>query len=202
VRRGTAAAVASGAVALASLAAAPWRPARADGAAALVEQEFENAIKSVAPATVFCVRDPKIAIDPKGELGGSSGVIVSRDGYVLSDGDAGAYVVERAAAAGGRPQTEHVRPDTLEVRVPDLKRGTYAVYSARVVKRALSIDSTLLKIDKPPSALPFVAPSVSQSLEVGHFTFAVGTSGGSDAASALTAGVSLTSHVYLGFDTR
>ncbi len=136
-----------------------------------MEDEFEAAIKAVNPSTVFCVAPAKYGMSP-----GSSGVLISKDGYVLSDGDAGAYY-RPVAGTDGKQRAEKAWADDVEVRVPDLKRGTYAVYAARRVKRVESIDSCLLKIEKPPSSgFPFVPPGSSAHLDVGQFTFAVGTS--------------------------
>lgn len=184
------------AAALGGLAAvvAPAATAGGGAAATLLEDDFEAAIKAVVPATVFCVAPKDRGMSP-----GSSGVLVSREGHVLSDGDAGAYFKPKTGPDGkpllgpdGNPQAEKAHSDVVEVRIPDLKRGTYAVHLARVVKRVAAIDSTLLKLEKPPSGLPFVVPGTSADLEVGQFTFAVGTSfpqGEGDAASSLTAGV-------------
>jgi S1-C subfamily serine protease len=157
------------------------------GVASAVEDEFEAAIKVVNPATVFCVAPAKYGASP-----GSSGVLISRDGYVLSDADAGAYF-RPVPGPDGKQRAEKAWADDVEVRVPDLKRGTYAVFAAKRVKRVEAIDSCLLKIDKPPSGgFAFVPPGSSAHLDVGQFTFAVGTSfpqGEGDGSSSLTAGV-------------
>ena len=184
-------------VALVALALGAAVPASAGGGAAatLLEDDFESAIKAVVPATVFCVAPKDKGLSP-----GSSGVLISKEGHVLSDGDAGAYFKPKTGPDGrpllgpdGSPQDERAHSDVVEVRIPDLKRGTYAVHLARVVKRVPEIDSTLLKLEKPPtSGLPYVVPGTSADVEVGQFTFAVGTSfpqGEGDAASSLTAGV-------------
>lgn len=152
------------------------------GAAALVEREFFAAIKAVTPAAVFCIG--KGGVSP-----GSSGVIISRNGYVLSDGDAGVIYVP---PKGPRLPPEKQTAGEIEIRIPDLKRGTYAAYAATIVKRLEGLDSTLLKITKPPSGgFPFVVPGTSASLEIGQFTFAMGTAfgQGEGGAAALTAGV-------------
>ena len=160
-------------------AAATLTPATAsgDGAATLVEKEFAAAIRTVTPATVFIVAKPSLGPSP-----GSSGVIVTRNGYVLSDKDAGAYYRQRTGAdgkpitgRGGRPDMEVVHADDVEVRFPDLKRGTYEVFPAKVVRRVPDLDSTLLKIVAPPGkTFPAVVPSDSDHLDVGHFAFAMG----------------------------
>ena len=170
------------------------RAADAGGAAALVEKEFSAAIKSLTPAAVFCIG--KGGISP-----GSSGVIVTRSGYVLSDGDAG-VILKPGKAPDGRVIPERVYPDDVEIRIPDLKAGRYSVFQAKVVKRVAGIDSTLLKIQKPPAAgFPFVTPGASDGLAVGNFTFAMGTSFGQGEGgdASLTAGIvaSLISAIFV-----
>jgi S1-C subfamily serine protease len=153
------------------------------GAAGLVEREFRDAIKAVTPATVVLLHPTN---RPGEETSTSSGVIVTKSGYVLSDGDAGAVLV----GPRGRMKKEH--RDTVEVRIPDLKKGTYAAYTAKVVRRVLDVDSCLLKITSPPPAgFAFVTPGTSDGLRVGAFTFAMGTpfGGGEDGGAALTAGI-------------
>ena len=149
------------------------------GAAALVEKEFSNAIKIVTPATVFCV--PKGV--PVSELDGSSGVLITRSGYVLSDGDVGLVSMK-----GGVKQFAPV----VEVRVPDPKKSTFQVFTAKVALRVAEIDSCLLKIENPPSSgFPFVLPRTADDLKIGSFTFAMGTPFGhaEGGSASLTAGV-------------
>ncbi len=160
---------------------APRASAADGGAAALVEKEFREAIKVVTPATVVCV-PPGKRQGPGGGFDASSGVIVTKSGYVLSDADAGAVM-----AAGKKEYREPV-----EIRIPDPKRGTYAVYHAKVVKRVPEIDSCLLKVTDGPSAgFAFVTPRTSEDLQVGSFTFAMGTPFGhdEDGMAAPTAGI-------------
>lgn len=171
-----------------ALARSPRPVAAADpgGAAALVEKEFFAAIKSLTPAAVFCV-------GKGGYSPGSSGVIITRDGYVLSDGDAG-VVIKPGKDASGKTVPERAYPDEVEIRLPDLKRGTYSVLQAKVVKRLKDLDSTLLKVNAkqvPSSGLPFVVPGTSSTLEIGQFTFAMGTAfgQGEGGTAALTAGI-------------
>lgn len=176
-----------GFLAAALLGVAGLRADAAPGVASVVEDEFEAAIKAVSPAAVFCVASGAGNASP-----GSSGVLISRDGWVLSDGDAGAFFRPKPGG-DGRREVEKAFADVVEVRVPDLKRKTWVNYAAKRVKRVEAIDSSLLKIEKPPSGgFPFVAPGASAHLEVGHFTFAVGTSfpnGEGDGDASLTAGV-------------
>jgi S1-C subfamily serine protease len=171
------------AVALAALGAAGPCPAPLEagsGAASLVEKEFAAAIRRVTPATVLCVAKGAI-LSPGAEL--SSGVIVTKDGYVLSDIDAS------SASPGKVPRTFR---DDVEVRVPDLKKGTYAVHAAKVVARDEALDTTLMKITTPPSGgFPFVVPGTANDLRVGSITFVTGNSFGfsKEGTPTLTAGV-------------
>ena len=107
--RGVALFLLPAAIAIGSRATASDAPG---GAAGLVEKEFANAIKTVTPATVFCV--PKGV--PMGEGGGSSGVMITRSGYVLSDGDVGLAEIRNR---------EKKFASLVEVRVPDPKRNTF-----------------------------------------------------------------------------
>ncbi len=156
------------------------------GAAALVEKEFSAAIRALSPATVFC-----LAREDRGPSPGSSGVLISKSGYVLSDGDAGAYF-KPVRGPDGKPVPEKVRAEEVEIRIPDLKKGTYGVYLAKVVRRVEAIDSTLLKITTPPpGGFPFVPPSTADRLDVGAYTFAMGMAFGRNdqGTGTLTAGI-------------
>lgn len=156
------------------------------GAAALVEKEFSAAIRALSPATVFC-----LAREDRGPSPGSSGVLVTKTGYVLSDGDAGAYF-KPVKGPGGKPVPEKVYAEEVEIRIPDLKKGTYGVYMAKVVRRVAPIDSTLLKITNPPAGgFPFVPPSTADQLDVGAYTFAMGMAFGRNdqGTGTLTAGI-------------
>jgi S1-C subfamily serine protease len=163
---------------LATLVGAPGggSASAAPGAAGLVEKEYAAAIRRLTPATVVCVAKGAA----KG-FDGSSGVLVSRDGFVLSDID--------ASNATGRLPRRFV--DEVEVRVPDAKRG-FTVHAARVVARDEALDTTLLKIGKPPPAgFPFVTPGTADDLRVGTITFVTGNSFGLgiEGTPTLTAGV-------------
>jgi S1-C subfamily serine protease len=183
MRRRAARAAVAGALLLAAASLAPVAHGAEGGAAGLVEKEFRDAIKAVTPATVVCLHPTK---KPGEEESTSSGVLVTKSGYVLSDGDAGAVLV----GPRGKQRKEYREP--VEIRIPDLKRGTYAAYVAKVVRRVPDVDSCLLKITNPPSSgFPFVVPGTSDDLRVGAFTFAMGTPFGhdEDGAAALTAGI-------------
>jgi S1-C subfamily serine protease len=171
-------------LALAALGAAslllPSALARAGGTdatspAEILERELEGATKSAMLATVFCVA--KGAPAGSDEIG-SSGVIVSRSGYVLTDADVGAYDVPRPGAA---PDVRDRKVgDLVEVRVPDAKRK-FVAYAGKVVARIHEVDSALVKItNPPPSGLPFLPPRTAQDLRVGAYTFVLGTPFGHD----------------------
>jgi S1-C subfamily serine protease len=167
---------------LAAVGALAPSAARADASAAsLVEKEFANAIRRVTPATVVVVGKGA----PR-EITGSSGVIVTKSGYVLSDGDA-------PMIAEGRGSSPRQFSDEVEVRVIDLKRGTYTPYPAKVIRRiGLPLDTCLVKVTTPPSGgFPYVVPGTADDLHVGSFTFAMGNSFGfsREGTPSLTAGI-------------
>ncbi len=162
------------------------RDADAKGSLSRVEDEFEKAIRRVTPATVVCL---PWGVDRKKIIGGSSGVIMSRKGLVLSDGDVGIYV---DPPAGKKPSREHMKwSDTVEIRLPSLKGKGFRSFKAKVIKRDRDLDTTLMRIEKPPSSLKFLKAGDSDDLKVGDFTFAVGNSFGlaAEAPPTLTAGV-------------
>jgi S1-C subfamily serine protease len=149
---------------------APVRPAHADGALSAVETEFRKVIERLAPATVVCVPSDT----PQRTAGFSSGVLVSAEGHVLSDGDAGLVW----SNVGG--EVTKTWRDAVDIRVPQITTGGFITYRATVLKRVRDADTTLLKIDRPPSGgLPFVRPGSSAMIEPGDFAFAVGSSSSS-----------------------
>lgn len=158
------------------------RPAVAGSAElARLEKEFKKAIDKVSAATVACV-----APSAGGRQLGSSGVIVSRQGLVLSDGDAG-LVMPR------KPGEKPYLADELEVRVPDLRKGGYRAYKAKVVQRERKYDTCLLRIEDGPRAgfNDYLQLGSSDDLRIGAFTFLMGNAFNlSDEGSpSLTAGV-------------
>jgi len=154
-----------------------------------IEEEFKEAIKKVTPATVLCMG--KGAPKEQRALGGSSGVLVSKRGLVLSDADATALL----KISGTPPNQRLERTDSaeVEVRVPDLSSGTFKSYTAKVVRKVKEADTCLLRIVDPPSAgFPtWLRVGSSDDLSVGDFTFAMGNSFGlsDEALPSLTAGV-------------
>ena len=115
--------------------------ARGRGDLGDLEKEFRRAIERATPATVVCVPWEV----PEEEAGSSSGVVVTRSGFVLSDGDVG---------LGRRKEGDQVVSsfsDQVEVRVADLERGGFAAYRATVVARRRGVDSTLLRIEDVPA---------------------------------------------------
>jgi S1-C subfamily serine protease len=160
--------------------------ARAEEKASLpgIEKEFKEAIRKVTPATVVC-----LAKGARRDQNGSSGVIVSKKGLVLSDSDASR--VFRVVGEGNDRKRDDFWVDDVEVRVPDA--GTFKAYAAKVVKRVAEADTMLLRITSPPpGGFPVtVTIGSSDDLQVGDFSFAVGNSFdlSSEALPSLTAGV-------------
>lgn len=155
------------------------------GSVSKVEDEFEKAIKKVTPATCVCL---PWGIDQRLLIGGSSGVIMSRKGLVLSDGDVGIHL------DGPRGKGKNPKPawsDDVEIRLPNLRGKGFSSYKARVIRRNRDLDTSLLRIEKPPSSLKFLKAGNSDELKVGDFTFAMGNSFGlaAEAPPTLTAGV-------------
>lgn len=148
------------------------RPAPAgNGELSRLENEFKDAIEKVSGATVGCVNKQSV----------SSGVIVSRSGLVLSDGDAGIEM--------GRPPRWL---DSVEVRVPDAKSGTFRAYTAKLVLRRRDTDSSLWQIEDGPATgfSTYLEPASSDELRVGAFTFVMGNAFSTGEGSpSLTAGV-------------
>ena len=150
-----------------------------------LEDDFEKAIGRITPATVFCV--PRGVPDEQ-VPGGSSGVLVSRKGLVLSDGDVGHHV---AKGPDGKPA--NAWSDEIEVRIPNLGGKGFRAYPARVLKRDRDVDSSLLRIEEGPSSAwkDAMQPGRSDDLRVGDFVFAMGNAFqmGVEAPPTLTAGV-------------
>ncbi len=171
------------------LAATPWGgPAAAEekGSLPRIEEEFKAAIRKVAPSTVRC-----LPVGAPKEQDGSSGVIVSRRGLVLSDGDAGTLL--KVVGEGRQARLEKAGDvDDVEVRVPDPKSG-FKAYRARVLRRDHDVDTTLLRIVDPPSSgFPgFLSAGSSDDLRVGDFLFAMGNafSLSAEGTPSLTSGV-------------
>lgn len=162
----------------------PGPAALARGGLQGVEKEFKSAIEKVSPATVICV---PYGVEKK-RAGSSSGVIVSRDGYVLSDSDVGTVL-----QVEGRRVTGTTLAEEVAVRVPDLERGGFSTYRAAIVKRDRKVDSSLLKIlEPPPGGFPdHLPPATSSQLRIGDFNFVMGNAFGlaQEAPPTLTAGV-------------
>ena len=151
-----------------------------------IETEFEKAIRNVSPATVICV--PADVKPGRGvQIGTSSGVIIHRKGWILSDGDVGVWLTR----AGRDTPIERHETNTIEVRLPDLSGRGFREYAARVIVRNKRLDTSLLKLEKPPSGLKALAMADSNDLRVGQFAFAMGNSFGmaAEAPPTLTAGM-------------
>lgn len=151
-----------------------------------IETEFEKAIRNVSPATVICV--PADVKPGRGvQIGTSSGVIIHRKGWILSDGDVGVWL----SRAGRESPIERHETNTIEVRLPDLSGRGFREYAARVIVRNKRLDTSLLKLEKAPTGLKPLAMADSDDLRVGQFAFAMGNSFGmaAEAPPTLTAGM-------------
>ncbi len=168
--------------AVALLLCAAAAPSHAADSLRNLEKSFKHAIDRASEAAVVCLPG-----NAKPGMYGSSGVIVSRKGLVLSDGDVGGYAVRN----GKKVEMRHT--DVVTVRVPDLKKGGFKPYQARVLLRDRELDTSLLRINEPPPAgfSKFLRPATSDPLRVGAFTFTAGNafSLSKEGAPTLTAGV-------------
>lgn len=148
-----------------------------------IERNFKDAISRVTPATVVCVAKGASKDQP-----GSSGVIVSKKGLVLSDADASAVLTQ---GEGGKVSRRDA--DEVEVRVPDLAKGTFKAYTGKVLRRHREADTCLIRIVDAPSAgfAKFVPMGSSEDVQVGDYAFAMGNSFGlsAEGTPSLTAGV-------------
>jgi len=161
-------------------------PAAGKGSLSSVETEFKKAIQRVTPATVVC---RPWGVDPRKVRTGTSGVIMSRKGLVLSDGDVGLYF---DIPPGKKFKPAYIkRADLIEIRIPNLKGKGFRSFKARVLRRDRKLDTTLLRMEKPPSNMKFLRPGDSEGLKVGDFAFAMGDSFGhaEEAPPTLTGGV-------------
>ena len=159
--------------------------AEAKGSITRVESEFERAIRNVTPATVVCL---PWGVDAKLVPQGTSGVIMSRKGLVLSDGDVGTHF-DQVFKQGVQPKV--VVSDVIEVRMPHLKGKGFRSFKATVLHRSRENDTSLMRMESPPSGLKPLTPGSSDALRVGDFSFAMGNSFGlaEEAPPTLTAGV-------------
>lgn len=151
-----------------------------------LEAEFKAAVDRVETATVIVVpSDPgQGRFVPR-----LSGVLVSKTGLVLTHDEAGASVLP---VRGQKPDVKH--SDDVDVRVPDMKKGTFRNYKARVVKRFPDCKSALVQVTDPPVGTGFpsyLVPATSAELRTGSFLFAMGNSGASseETLPSLMAGV-------------
>jgi S1-C subfamily serine protease len=161
------------------LAAAPAFPQSLRG----IREEFAKIGERGIPSTVI-VR----AIGRAPYITGSSGMIVTEDGYVLSDADAALLKFE--APKEGETTQQKVHGTDVEVIMPEPDRR---VFRAVVVRRDAETDTTLIRIvdESLKGKLPCVPLGVSSGLAVGSFTVVVGNAFGlgTEGKPALTMGV-------------
>ncbi len=129
-----------------------------------LQREFKRAIKRVKAATVICT--PMGARSKK--HGFSSGVLVTPNGYVLSDGDAGLVWTGSGKNASKSWQS------VIRVRVPNTTGSGYNDYTADVLFRDGKVDTSLARIRDARSDFPYVTPGHSARVNVGTFAFALG----------------------------
>ncbi len=153
-----------------------------------IENEFEKAIRKVSPSTVVCM-PAGIKASQTQRPSSSSGIIISRKGYVLSDGDVGVWT-EITGKGKDRKAKRH-DSDNIEIRLPDLKGRGSRSYAAKVLVRDRKYDTSLIRITKVPTGLKHLAVGNSDKLQVGDFAFSMGDSFGlaAEAPPTLTAGL-------------
>jgi S1-C subfamily serine protease len=150
-----------------------------------LQKEFMSVGERVVPATVI-VRG---AGAMKG-LMGSSGVIISPDGLILSDADATLMKVTPKRDAAGQPTREllkeHAEDALIALPDPDRRR-----FRARLLHRDEDADIALLQIVDPPRKLPFCPIGRSDELAVGSFTYVCGNSfgAGNEGKPSISAGI-------------
>jgi S1-C subfamily serine protease len=132
---------------------------------AALEAPFRAAAARALSAVVVVV--PR-GVGPE-ESGWSSGVIVTGDGLVLSDGDAGiVFALDPSGARADRRLAE------VEVWVPD-GAGGKRVYEGTVLARDRGVDTSLIRVrGVPPEGFPHLEPRPSAGLATGEFGFAAG----------------------------
>jgi S1-C subfamily serine protease len=130
-----------------------------------MRKEFARVGEKAIPATVVV----KSAENTR--PGGSTGVLIHEDGYVLSDADA-TVVMERGE--GGKVTRRHTIDAIVKLPAPD-----HRSFAAVVLKRDEETDTTLLMITDKVKDLPFIPLGTSDSLKVGAFNITVGNAFGS-----------------------
>ncbi len=130
-----------------------------------MRKEFARVGDNAVPATVV------VKSTENSGPGGSTGVIIHPDGYVLSDADA-TIVMSRDAA--GKVTKRHTVDAIIKLPAPD-----HRTFLAEVLKRDPETDTTLLRITDPVKKLPFVPLGTSDALKVGAFNITIGNAFGS-----------------------
>jgi S1-C subfamily serine protease len=181
------------AVCLLALVLCAGGPAQAGGALSRIEKEFERAIDRVSPATVVCV--PAGVDESKAlRINATSGVLIDRKGWVLSDSAAGTWFSGKRPTRRGEkvPPPTLIESEDVEIRLPDLKGRGFQEYAGKVIIRNKDLDTSLIRLTKaPPGGFPYLSMADSDELRVGQFAFAMGNSFGlaNEAPPTLTAGL-------------
>lgn len=144
-----------------------------------IRKDFAEIGERVIPATVI-VRSP----DAEKYILGSSAVLVSEDGYVLSDADA--CLLKLAKDQEGKIVKLHGRTAVVTLPAPDRR-----AFKAVLLRRDEESDTSLLRIQDPPKDLPTVPLGRSDPLRIGSFLVVVSNTygTGTGAEPALTMGV-------------
>jgi S1-C subfamily serine protease len=151
-----------------------------------LQREFMRVGNRVLPATVL-VRAP----GAHERILGSTGVIVSPTGLILSDADATLLRVELQRDAAGQPVPGKIRKLHGEEAIVELPEPDRRRLRARLVHRDPELDVSLLQISEPAHRLPTCPLGESDALEVGAFTYVSGNSFGTGKSGkpALSAGI-------------
>jgi S1-C subfamily serine protease len=138
-----------------------------------VREEFAAIGEKGIPATVI-VRSLDVLKPFERFIVGSSAVIVSADGYILSDADStlkGFELDEKGQSTGKKI---HGVDALVRLPAPDLR-----TFRAVLIRRDADTDSSLLKIDEPiKGKLPYLPLGVSSNLQVCDFGIVLGNAFG------------------------
>jgi len=115
-------------------------------------------------ATIAKTRDTVVCITSRGArgMGSGSGVIVSKDGLVLT----AAHVVDAAGSGDQKKEVAVILPDGTEVK-------------GRVLGRDLNRDAAMVQLEGDRE-WPFAEPAPADSVEKGEWCIAMGHPGGFD----------------------
>jgi serine protease DegS len=151
-----------------------------------LQREFVRVSDRVIPATVI-VR----AANPKRRFQGSSGVIISPEGLVLSDADATIVNVTYDTDPAGQPKLDTEKKHHGDVAIIQMPAPDSRTFRARLIHRDPDLDVSLLEITDKVRRLPYCPLGDSDDLAVGSSSYVCGNSFGmgNEGKPALCAGV-------------